>query len=839
MRPTLFRLLPVGLLLIAAALPSFAADCRWTAASGSWTDPAAWLDCAGGNGTPAGTPGTNDHVHLESGVVTLPQGERSIATLQFDTDARLSHAANQFATLVVTQSLQWHGGRVETIVGGGIGGGMRLVIATGATAQLTAAASIGRYAVVENRGSLLLDAPAAANRIDLEGSAELLSIAGSSFGVRGDAALNRVDAASNGAALVQLSGDTLVQGPGTLALAGIDASKRLQVELRGGSTTIRDATVQITDNSARFDLVDADATTLAEDGQLRLEDGVLALGGATYSTVLLKGSLWSGTGSWQANVSISGRIDPGEIAGPGYGSLAITGSASFQNTGRLQVDIGGNTPATSDRLTVGSLQLGAGPDNLILDLRFAPAVSTAVGAEFPLIAYTSVSPSSDASVRQIVATVPRDFATRFVGGMLSVLAAPRVLLDTLSVPEGNSGDVVHQLPVRLSEPAPFPVTVRVTGFSDGSAVRSPVPADYSGDPFLFLHFAPGQTELTVPVTIHGDTTLEANEQFTMNFRRNQFVDVAAGNGVIGNPTRAVTITSEEIAAGTRYVLMAGGGRIRRFTTDGTLLDSWVFDSGAPLSTTGMCFAPNGNILATRFDAATSSDLILFGHDGAVLASNFAAPKPSATYAESCVFDQAGNVYVGHAGLISPPSPDHMVPILKFDRHGNWLETFVVPNGARGTDWIDLDADQCTLYYTSEDDRIRRYNVCTRTALPDLVDALEAPCFALRRRPNGEVMVACRHRVYRLSSGGAVLREYLRESLGESDSLGLFALNLDPDGTSFWTAGVQSNRVVRVDIASGAVLASFTPALSGQNGGLAIYDEIFGIDSPTLFADGFE
>jgi DNA-binding beta-propeller fold protein YncE len=80
---------------------------------------------------------------------------------------------------------------------------------------------------------------------------------------------------------------------------------------------------------------------------------------------------------------------------------------------------------------------------------------------------------------------------------------------------------------------------------------------------------------------------------------------------------------------------------------------------------------------------------------------------------------------------------------------------------------------------------------------------------------------------------------LRESLGESDSLGLFALNLDPDGTSFWTAGVQSNRVVRVDIASGAVLASFTPALSGQNGGLAIYDEIFGIDSPTLFADGFE
>ncbi|MBK7144875.1 MAG: hypothetical protein IPH76_06580 [Xanthomonadales bacterium] len=834
------------LLLICASLMSTlaanaatAADCRWTAASGNWTDASAWLDCATGSGSPVGTPGANDHVHLEAGVVTLPQGERSIATLQFDSGARLSHAANQFATLIVEQSLQWNGGRVETIVGGGIGGGMRLVVAAAASAQLTAAASIGRYAAFENRGSLVLDAPAAADRIDLEGSAELLSIEGSSFSVLGDAALNRTDASSNGAAFVKLSGDTLVQGPGTLALDGIDGSKRLNVELRGGTTTVRNATVQITDNSARFDLVDDDASTLDDDANLRLENGVLALGGASYSTSLLEGSLLSGSGSWQANVSVRGRIDPGEIAGPDYGSLAITGSANMQNTARLQADLGGNTPQTSDRLTVGSLQLGSSANTLVLDLRFAPAVSTALGAEFPLIGYTSVEPSSDAAVRQIVANVPRDFATRFGGGVLSALAAPRVLLDTLSVPEGNSGNVEHQLPVRLSEPAPFPVTVRVTGFSDGSAVRSPVPADFSGDPYLFLNFAPGQTELTVPVTIHGDTVLEANEQFTMNFRRGAFVDVAAGNGVIGDPTRAVTITSEEIATGTRYVLMAGGGRIRRFTTDGILLDTWVFDSGAPLSTTGMCFAPNGDILATRFDTAVASDLIRFGHDGAVLNNTFAAPKPSAIYAESCVFDQAGNVYVGHAGLITTPSPDTLVPIQKFDRHGNWLDTFVVPTGTRGTDWIDLDADQCTLYYTSEDDAIRRYNLCTRSPLPVLASGLEAPCFALRRRPNGEVMVACRHRVYRLDREGDILREYSRESLGENDSSGLFALNLDPDGTSFWTAGIVSNRVVRADIASGAMLSSFTPPQSGQNGGLAIYDEIFGIDSPTLFGDGFE
>jgi len=57
---------------------------------------------------------------------------------------------------------------------------------------------------------------------------------------------------------------------------------------------------------------------------------------------------------------------------------------------------------------------------------------------------------------------------------------------------------------------------------------------------------------------------------------------------------------------------------------------------------------------------------------------------------------------------------------------------------------------------------------------------------------------------------------------------LFALNLDPDGTSFWTGDLGGdNKVFRVDIASGAVLTSFNTLQAGDNtlGGLTVFGEI--------------
>src|SRR6185295_540812 len=109
------------------------------------------------------------------------------------------------------------------------------------------------------------------------------------------------------------------------------------------------------------------------------------------------------------------------------------------------------------------------------------------------------------------------------------------------------------------------------------------------------------------------------------------------------------------------------------------------------------------------------------------------------------------------------------------------------------------------------------------------------CYALRLRPNREVMVACQDAVHRLSPQGVNLKTYPRTDIGETDAAGLFAMNLDPDGTSFWTAGLLSGNVYHVDIASGTPLGSFNSGAGGV-AGLAIYDEPH---DDTIFLDGFE
>jgi YVTN family beta-propeller protein len=98
-----------------------------------------------------------------------------------------------------------------------------------------------------------------------------------------------------------------------------------------------------------------------------------------------------------------------------------------------------------------------------------------------------------------------------------------------------------------------------------------------------------------------------------------------------------------------------------------------------------------------------------------------------------------------------------------------------------------------------------------------------------------ILVACQDAVHRLSPQGDNLQTYTRQDIGELDASGLFALNLDPDGTSFWTAGLNSGNVYRVDIESGTVLANFNTGPGGVSG-LAVYDEL---GDESIFTDGFE
>ena len=223
----------------------------------------------------------------------------------------------------------------------------------------------------------------------------------------------------------------------------------------------------------------------------------------------------------------------------------------------------------------------------------------------------------------------------------------------------------------------------------------------------------------------------------------------------------------------------------------------------------MCFDASGNLYSTNFEDNSVSK---FDSSGNLLVAHYAGPFNAAP--ESCVFDSSGNMYVGQA--------DGTGNILKFDSTGTLTDTLTVAHDDRGSDWIDLASDQCTLFYTSEGSKVLRYNACTHTQLADFAIGLPAPCYALRIRTNGEVLVTCAAQVVRLDSSGTNIGSTTAVSLGLTS---LFAMNLDPDGTSFWTAGFNQDKVVKADITTGNVVGSFTfTGVGNSNAGLTVFGE---------------
>jgi sugar lactone lactonase YvrE len=222
--------------------------------------------------------------------------------------------------------------------------------------------------------------------------------------------------------------------------------------------------------------------------------------------------------------------------------------------------------------------------------------------------------------------------------------------------------------------------------------------------------------------------------------------------------------------------------------------------------TGSAFDRNGNFFVTAFQAR---DVVRFDADLA-RAGSFGSPYEHNP--ESILFDSKGSAYVGSShpsfgvlpGLIKKLSPD-----------GTELETFHVKAQNRGADWIDLASDERTMFYTSEGSTIFRYDIENKAQLPDFSHGGDE-LFAFRILPDGGVLAANSGHVLRLDSLGQTVRTYL------DGSKRLFALNLDPDGASFWTAEANSGDVFRVEIASGKLITKFNTG--APVGGLSVYGE---------------
>jgi streptogramin lyase len=271
---------------------------------------------------------------------------------------------------------------------------------------------------------------------------------------------------------------------------------------------------------------------------------------------------------------------------------------------------------------------------------------------------------------------------------------------------------------------------------------------------------------------------------------------------IKNIVLAVLAVSSTASA-TSFVLgdvfaSVGSGTVNVYSQTGVL--KATLDTTRGGFTTGSTFDNAGNFYVTAFSANVVSK---FDPTGVLVNSAWATGLGSN---ESIVFDAAGHAYIGNAGASR---------IRKVDANGVTLQDYNVNSN---TDWIDLAADQKTMIYSDESSTIRQFDVANNVSLPNFTTGV-GPFFAKRFRPNGEVLVASGSgNVYRYGSAGSLLQTY-PSSIGS-----VFALNLDPDGTSFWTGATGGQAVRKFDIATGNVLESWSTG-TGQLFGLSVLGEI--------------
>ncbi len=263
--------------------------------------------------------------------------------------------------------------------------------------------------------------------------------------------------------------------------------------------------------------------------------------------------------------------------------------------------------------------------------------------------------------------------------------------------------------------------------------------------------------------------------------------------VVAMVTASAALTFEQAAQafpnGDVFVSV-GNGLVREYTPSGTLVQTLNTGTGSGIFTTGMAFDSFGSLYVTDFNANAVTVFSPAGLNMGSFGSGYNANP------ESILFDSLGNVYVGQA--------DGSHKILSFDSSGTPNGSFSPALENRGTDWIDLATNQCTMRYTSEGHSVKTFNVCTNTQGSNFANGLPGSiAYAHRILTGGGELVADTQEIVQLDAGGSVIHTY--DAPGDNQ---WFALNLDPDGTSFWSASFDTGDVYRFDIASGAVISHF-------------------------------
>ncbi len=261
------------------------------------------------------------------------------------------------------------------------------------------------------------------------------------------------------------------------------------------------------------------------------------------------------------------------------------------------------------------------------------------------------------------------------------------------------------------------------------------------------------------------------------------------------PAMAVTFVTGDVFAA------VGNGQVKHYTSAGVLIET--LNTGIAGSfNTGMAFDTGGNLYVTNFSAGNVTKL---SNSGVVIPPNpFISPGAGV---ESLVFNGAGDLLAAHGGQTK-----------RYSSTGTLLTTY-----NNTADWIDLAADQKTLFYTTEAGFVGRFDISTNTALANFSSITTnggTNAFALRILANGDVVVASGANVQQFNAAGAFLGSYDVTGIN-----GFFALNLDSANNTFWSGDVGTQNLYRFTLGNyGANVSTQTIAAGGSLFGVAVFGE---------------
>jgi hypothetical protein len=248
----------------------------------------------------------------------------------------------------------------------------------------------------------------------------------------------------------------------------------------------------------------------------------------------------------------------------------------------------------------------------------------------------------------------------------------------------------------------------------------------------------------------------------------------------------------------------GSSTVDVFTPTGTLSCTLNDGAGAQF-TTGSGFDSTGNFYVTNYSSLTVSK---FNNTGGLVSSSFMASNNT----PESIDNQATGFY---AGLSNVGGPSNSALINQFNTStGALVHTYNVAggNGTSGTDWVDTyDTTTGKVIYDGEGTAIRSAILHADGTVTQLADftsvATEAALshiFAIRTIPSGtfagDVLVANSINAVLLDASGNIIKTYTLPGDGGLD----FSLNLDPNGTDFWTGDGVTDTIWEVNIATGAI-----------------------------------